>query len=59
MKKYKELTNLFFDGGGYHATFYNRLGGYYEEKFFVFYSKKDVIRLLRSSYGVIVSRDFC
>lgn len=57
-QKYKRLTSLYFDGGGYHANIYNPLGGYFEEKFFIFYSKKEIITKLRNEYNVIVSRGF-
>lgn len=55
--KYKVLVGLAFDGG-YHATIYNKLGGYYEDKYFMFYTKKEVLYLLRHEHNVIVSRGF-
>jgi len=56
-KKLK-LIRLHKECGWYKAVCYNAIGGYDVEFQFLDYSKKEVIKSLRSS-GVIVSREFC
>lgn len=58
MKKRFELASLVWDGGGYRAALYNRLGGYYTEHFFIFYSRKDCIRILRQQLDCVVPKRF-
>lgn len=58
MKKSFELISLVGGPGCYKATIYNRLGGYYREHSFLWYSKKEVYRLLRNKYDCVVSRKF-
>lgn len=56
MTKKMELIRLYKENGGaYVASLYNRVGGYFEEKRFLYYAKRDIIRILRSD-GVICPR---
>lgn len=58
MKKY-ELINLYKDKNGYYtAVIYNRLGGYFKEKSFLYYTKKEVLSKLRNEHDCIIKRGF-
>ncbi len=54
MKRY-ELRSLHNDGT---AVLYNRLGGYYKEVRFLWYSKKDIYRKLRNEYDCMVTMEY-
>lgn len=55
-----ELFALYKDRcGNWVATIYNRLGGYWKDLTFMWYSKKEVIYKLRHEYGIRVGREFC
>lgn len=43
---------------GYNGVLYNRLGGYYTEKRFLFYTKKEIFYKLRHEYNCTVARGF-
>lgn len=58
MEKHFELVKLQGSCNNYTAVLYNRLGGYFVEKRFLWYTKKEVIRILRHEYNTIVKRGF-
>ncbi len=51
-----ELISLRGGRGCYTASIYNRLGGYFKELYFMDYSKKDIIYILRHNHNCIVRR---
>lgn len=53
MKKTKELLYLTGCQGGYTAHIYDNKENRYEEQYFMFYSKREMIYLLRNKYNVI------
>lgn len=55
MKKY-ELRLLNKQGAIYTATIYNKLGGYYKELSFWYYTKKEVLYKLRNEHDCVVGR---
>lgn len=57
MKKF-ELLSLNGYPGAYTAVLYNRSGGYFTEKHFLWYSKKEIFYKLRHEYDCIVARGF-
>lgn len=53
MTKKMELIHLYKgNDGSYLASLYNRVGGYFEERRFLYYAKREVIRKLRAE-GVV------
>lgn len=57
MKEKKfELCGLIGKPGNYKAVLYNRLGGYYKEVYFLWYSKKEIAKILRRDYDCIVRK---
>ena len=58
MKKF-ELRSLSGCTGSYTAVLKNRFGGYYVEKHFLYYTKKEIFHTLRHDYGCTVGRRFC
>lgn len=57
MKQF-ELVSIRGNRGNYTATLYNRLGGYYTEKRFLWYSKKAMFHELRKNYDCIIRKGF-
>lgn len=55
MKKF-ELCSMRGCPGNYTAVLYNRVGGYYEEKRFLFYSKKEIFYKLRNEYNCTIAK---
>lgn len=53
-----ELSSLHGCPGNYTAVLYNRVCGYYTEKRFLWYTKKEMFYKLRHEYNCIVSRGF-
>lgn len=58
MEKRFELSSLYRDNGAYVAVMYNRLCGYYTERRFLYYTKKEVLYKLRHEEGCTVARGF-
>lgn len=56
MLKHLKLVALEGNVGCYRAVCYSPLCGYYKEYTFMEYSKKDIFRILRHEYNVIVPR---
>ena len=56
--KYLELVSIKGNNCNYTAVVFNPLGQYYEELYFLYYTKKEMIYLLRHKYNVIVRRGF-
>ena len=54
MKKTKECCYLYRDGGWYVARIYDKTKECYTTERFLWYSKKEVISLLRDKYDCIV-----
>ena len=53
MSKKFELIHLYKENDGtYLASLYNRVGGYFVERRFLYYAKREVIRMLRAD-GVV------
>lgn len=57
MRKQYELIALHGCPGNYTAVLYNRLGMYYKEVRFMWYSKKEIFYKLRNEYDCMVSRE--
>lgn len=57
MKEY-ELCYIKGVPGNYTAVLYNNSHGYYTERRFMWYSKKEMIYKLRHDYNCIVKRGF-
>lgn len=57
MKEF-ELRSIRGCTGNYKAVMYNRLGGYYKEVNFLWYSKKAMFRELRNGYDCSVAKCF-
>ena len=57
MKEF-ELRSLNGFQGSYTAVLYNRLGGYYTKKRFLYYTKKEIFYKLRHEYNCTVARGF-
>lgn len=54
-----ELISLTRDhSGAYVASMYNRLEGYFTERRFLYYAKKEVLYKLRHDEGCTVARGF-
>lgn len=53
-----ELRSLYLQDGAYVAVLYNRIGGYYKEHRFFWYSKHEIFRILRTELHCSVSHDF-
>lgn len=53
MKKPFELLYITGCPGSYTAHLYNREKGYFTEKSFLWYSKREMIYKLRNEYGVV------
>ena len=56
MLKHLRLVALEGNIGFYRAVCYSALFGYYKEYTFMDYSKKDIFKILRHEYNVIVPR---
>ena len=54
---HRVLMELSFENGAYLAT-WRESDGYYKTQKFIFYTKKEVLDLLRHKYDVVVSRCF-
>lgn len=54
MKKTKECCYLYRDGKCYVARIYDKRNKCYTVERFFWYSKKEVINLLRNKYGCVV-----
>ena len=52
------LKKWSFKKFGYTAVLRNRLCGYYVEKAFLYYTKKEIFHTLRHDYGCTVGRRF-
>lgn len=57
MKEF-ELRSLNGYTGNYTAVLYNRLGCYYTERRFLYYTKKEIFYKLRHEYNCTVARGF-
>lgn len=55
MKQF-ELVSIRGNRGNYTAVLYNRMGGYYTEKRFLWYSKKDMFRELRRKHACVIRK---
>jgi hypothetical protein len=54
----KKLVSMYHDNFGYHTRIHDELRDKYENITFMYYSKKEVIRRLRSKYHCSVSHKF-
>ena len=59
MKKEFMLYSIERLNRGTVATMYSRLTGCFKEVTFVFYSKREMIDVLRNKYDCVVPKEFC
>lgn len=55
--KSKIATSIKYNNGSTIINIYHSGGGYYSEKIFTWYSKKEIFQILRND-GVIITSDF-